>query len=226
MTCGIKEGLLAFGFPTDFTWYKLLTDWGSLIGGILALIAAAALYYISRKQARITDAALKLAREEYSATHRPKLRIKHVWLAEALLPNKQVTVNVEYVNIGDTKALVQSIGMDFNVINPGAQLPGNLTPPGRRYIEYPECGLGVTANTGNVSSLGPLDEERVNAIMSGAKLLCCFGFIEYFDTGPNETRKIRTTSFCRVFRPSLRAIDGIGRFWNLPEPDPDYEYED
>jgi hypothetical protein len=115
----------------------LLTDWGSLIGGIFALLAGAALYCIGYKQAnaakaqaRITEAALKLAREEFNATHRPKIRIKHVWLVENLVPNKNVTVDVTYTNIGNTKALVRSFGMDFNVINPDAQLPGNLTPPG------------------------------------------------------------------------------------------------
>jgi hypothetical protein len=39
------------GLPVDLTWYKLLTDWGSLIGGSFALIAGAALYIIGRVQA-------------------------------------------------------------------------------------------------------------------------------------------------------------------------------
>ncbi|SRR6266446_2142026 len=39
------------GWPADLTWYKFLTDWGSLIGGGFALIAGAALYIIGRVQA-------------------------------------------------------------------------------------------------------------------------------------------------------------------------------
>jgi hypothetical protein len=39
------------GWPADLTWYKLLTDWGSLIGGVFALIAGAALYIIGHVQA-------------------------------------------------------------------------------------------------------------------------------------------------------------------------------
>ena len=27
------------GWPADLTWYRLLTDWGSVIGGVFALIA-------------------------------------------------------------------------------------------------------------------------------------------------------------------------------------------
>jgi hypothetical protein len=42
------------GLPPDLTWYRLLTDFGSLIGGIFALLAAAALYIIGRRQAKAT----------------------------------------------------------------------------------------------------------------------------------------------------------------------------
>jgi len=49
-----------FGFPQNLTWYRLLTDWGSIIGGVLALIAGTALYVIGRRQAKaIMDAADK-----------------------------------------------------------------------------------------------------------------------------------------------------------------------
>ena len=46
------------GLPPDLTWYRLLTDLGSLIGGFFALLAAVALYIIGRRQAKATvDAA-------------------------------------------------------------------------------------------------------------------------------------------------------------------------
>jgi hypothetical protein len=168
---------------------------------------------------------IRLARAEFAASHRPKIRIKHVWLVQ-LGSDMPVTVDIVYVNVGDANAVISSIGMDFNIINLDAQLPPDMTPPGRPYVRYPECGLGVTVRTGNVSSLGRLDDERVQAIRSGAKLLCCFGFIEYSDTGPNETRKVRRTAFCRVYKPSARPIDGLGRFVRPEKPDSDYEYED
>jgi hypothetical protein len=37
---------LSIGWPADLTWYKLLTDWGNIIGGVFALLAGAALYVI------------------------------------------------------------------------------------------------------------------------------------------------------------------------------------
>lgn len=42
------------GWSNDLTVYKLLTDWGSLIGGILALVAGAAAYFAGRLQAKAT----------------------------------------------------------------------------------------------------------------------------------------------------------------------------
>jgi hypothetical protein len=39
------------GMPTDLTVYKLLTDWGSFIGGILALIAGGVAYIGARRAA-------------------------------------------------------------------------------------------------------------------------------------------------------------------------------
>lgn len=35
---------MTLGLACDLTWYKLLTDWGSFIGGLLALIAGGLAY--------------------------------------------------------------------------------------------------------------------------------------------------------------------------------------
>ena len=53
------------GWPADLTWYKLLTDWGSLIGGVFALFAGAALYIGGRQQ---VGATMKAADKEIAAT--------------------------------------------------------------------------------------------------------------------------------------------------------------
>jgi len=45
---------MQIGLPTDLSWYKLLTDWGSLIGGVFALIAGAAAYFAGKAQAKAT----------------------------------------------------------------------------------------------------------------------------------------------------------------------------
>jgi hypothetical protein len=49
-----------FGFPQDLTLYKLFTDWGSLVAGGIALVAAAIAYVAGVVQARATREAAKL----------------------------------------------------------------------------------------------------------------------------------------------------------------------
>jgi hypothetical protein len=45
---------LNIGWPPDLTWYKLLTEWGSVIGGVFALIAGLAVVIIGRVQVQAT----------------------------------------------------------------------------------------------------------------------------------------------------------------------------
>jgi hypothetical protein len=46
------------------TWYNLLTDWGSLIGGFFALVAGALAYFSGMLQADATTRAAKAAERE------------------------------------------------------------------------------------------------------------------------------------------------------------------
>lgn len=48
------------GWPSDLTIYKLLTDWGSLIGGVFALIAGAAAYIAGTMQAKAVRQAAQM----------------------------------------------------------------------------------------------------------------------------------------------------------------------
>jgi hypothetical protein len=52
------EVLVDFGLPACLTWYKLLTDWGSFVGGCFALIAGTAAYIGARQAADRQIAAL------------------------------------------------------------------------------------------------------------------------------------------------------------------------
>lgn len=45
---------MLLGLPNDLTVYRLLTDWGSLVGGIFALVAGGLAYIAGHKQAKAT----------------------------------------------------------------------------------------------------------------------------------------------------------------------------
>jgi hypothetical protein len=64
---------MIIGCPADLTWYKLLTDLGSLIGGIFALFAGGALYAIGRRQVRVTKEA---AEQQVAAANRQTEAVK------------------------------------------------------------------------------------------------------------------------------------------------------
>ena len=196
----------------------------------LATIAIAAftltLWRATTEQGRLTTAALKLARDEFSATHRPRIRIKNLWLAAPILPNMPIVVDLLFVNVGNARAIINNIGIDFNVLDVDAQLPGNLEPPSLPNIPIRECGLGFTIRINGINSPTPLDADNFRHIIAGNQSLCCFGAIEYLDDGPEETRRIRRTSFYRILKFPNRAINAIGRFVIPKEPDHDYEYED
>jgi hypothetical protein len=61
------EKTVNLGWPAEFTWYKLLTDWGSLIGGGFALIAGAALYIIGRVQANTVKKQTEVLKQQVTA---------------------------------------------------------------------------------------------------------------------------------------------------------------
>jgi hypothetical protein len=50
---------MSMGWPVDLTWYRLFTDWGSIIGGVFALAAAGAVIWITRQAANQQIAALR-----------------------------------------------------------------------------------------------------------------------------------------------------------------------
>ena len=56
---------------------------------------------------------------------------------------------------------IHRFGIDFNVINPDAQLPGNLEPPDLLDVGFPEIGLGITLSINAIRSRLPFDAETL-----------------------------------------------------------------
>jgi hypothetical protein len=73
---------MPIGWPSDLTWYKLFTDWGSLFGGVFVLIAGVFAYAAGRIQASATRRA---AADQIAETRR-KDRLQAHCMAVGIYP--------------------------------------------------------------------------------------------------------------------------------------------
>jgi hypothetical protein len=66
-----------------------------------------------------------LARDEFLSTHRPKIRIKNIWLMNEFYYDSPLQISVICVNYGTTDARIIEYGVDFLIVKEGATLPPN-----------------------------------------------------------------------------------------------------
>jgi len=218
-------------FLAAWTW---ITEHATVLAMVVSALAAFWIAFYTVKltsatieQAVLTRDALKLTRDGFNATHRPKIRVRHLWLSEPVAGGKPLVASLVLANVGDAIAIIDTMGFDYNVISLDGVLPGGLNvQPATVWRENNRLGLGETATfrLESHSDFHPTHFE--NVVTKKDKRLCCFGFVQYFDEGPTETRKIRRTEFCRILRFPAEPIEGNGRFFRLDKPDEDYEYED
>ena len=163
--------------------------------------------------------------EDAQSVHRPRIRIKHVWLSGDIWEAENVAVNIAIVNCGDAKAVIREFNAAIRFQDAGSDLP-----PVPFYASPPMCPVdpvlvpGITlafpAIPQRLKSLAHVDAGEVR---TGRKTLYCHGFVEYSDKSG-----IRTTAFVRTLRMPPGDItwdfSDNGRF--VAFPDPDYEYQD
>jgi hypothetical protein len=174
---------------------------------------------------------VRATEKEFLASHRPRMRLKHMWLIDqtAWRMGGPFEVNLDIVNVGDTTGGITWINYDTLILAPNLRLPQRPT-----YDEFTgEPGLRTTrfrTNTplrSGVTLARPvcdgriLDDTEVHDILWGERRLYLIGTIEYVDsTG------VRQTGFCRQFTYNSYPPDpqDFGRFeiYN----DYDYEFED
>ncbi len=161
----------------------------------------------------------KLARDEFLSTHRPKIRIKHVFLASELW-NTPLSATIVCVNNGTTEAVITEYGAKFIVVEEGTSIPfPRLQIPPIRIRYQLQCG--VSLHLPNILDGTIIPNTEQESIRDGFTKLYCIGYLHYWD-GLN---RLRTTGFCRVLTfPEHADASDIGRF--RVSQDPDYEYED
>jgi hypothetical protein len=165
---------------------------------------------ISLKQDIRTEESLRLAREEFIATHRPKVIVR--FIQGPFIENGGQFVWVTVCNVGVNKATIREWGGDLarrqgkTWLTPGADGGPNAIVPivlisGQRHV------FTVSAKTayGDTQRLADTWETEE---------LCAFGIIRYTD----ENDIIRETGFFRVYDRKSEAF--------VPSKDAEDEYQD
>jgi hypothetical protein len=174
---------------------------------------------------------IRLARAEFLSTHRPRMRLKAIWLASAdgqtsnpaLRVNEPLVVRLDVVNFGNTTAFITRLNLASVFVMRGGQLPQRPPynePDGRGldFIPPVELNRGVTF-TQAVSDGRILDALELRAIYNGNRILYFVGTIDYRDSMDNPMQ----TAFCRYLRFAPVPQDN-GRFET--DENPHYEYQD
>jgi hypothetical protein len=212
---------------------KSSTDWwlmmftGAVALFTLMLAAASILFYRAGErrlkliegnaadQSRETKDAIDLARKEFVASHRPRLRVRFIEL-RPLVAGERMMADIGVANIGVNDAAVISIGADIACRtktcgweSPGLNVSANQSiSPATRIIKSGE------QKTFFLQSEHPLSLNNFHKVHYKEFDLCAVGIIKYVDgIGTN-----RHTAFFRVYD-SVRK-----RFVAADEPS--YEYED
>jgi hypothetical protein len=197
--------------------YEIATSIFALLEQHNALITAIAtvligyftytLYTTSAEQSLLTRESIEFARQEFVATHRPKII---VYGMEVSLPgdDKPRHVHFRYVNAGDTDASVTSIESHIHY-SKGMVVRAGLELRRHDVIKQP-----ILVRSGaNGVAITPDGAGFINLVRSGKEgVVFCVGVIVYRDSNSIERR----TGFCRWF-------DGKSERWKKLEDD-DYEY--
>jgi hypothetical protein len=159
-----------------------------------------------------------LARNEFVSTHRPKIRIKHVWLiSNDIWHDTPIVVRVVCVNHGITEAVISDYGIQYFVVKEGQSLP-----PDSKIQKISVSGFklpsGVSLPLPDFSSGTTITSDQYFDIRSYKAKLYCMGVIHYLD----GLHHLRTTAFCRFL--TIEPGQKIGRF-SVPQ-DSEYEYAD
>jgi hypothetical protein len=173
----------------------------------IGLWGATALLY------RAGERQFRLAREEFLSTHRPKIRIKAVFVMNQFVNyEEQIVIRVVCVNAGATDATLVSYGIIPMVIPNGTPLPPDLKIPNIPVQSAIPSGIAISLQD---YFYAITENEEVRMRREEANLYC-LGYLHYLD----GLGLSRLTSFCRRL-----VIEGSrGRF--VATNDSDYEYAD
>lgn len=141
---------------------------------------------------------LQLARDEFNATHRPRMRIKFVRLVEPIEAGKPIMVQLVSVNYGDTNATVVHWGLITHPVVVGRHFPSNPFANAPQYPSNMRLPSGVHLDH-LPQPAGSVTGEELKGILADSTRLYFFAYVDYLD----NANTFRQTGCCRVFRASV-----------------------
>jgi hypothetical protein len=183
-------------------------DATTAIATIFIALFTFTLWWSTMKMMRATKDAVDLARQEFTATHRPKIIVHGM---EVKLPgDERRHVHFRYVNAGDTDAFITSI-VSRILWTAKSMVPADIEFSRHDVIKEP-----ILVPSGkNGFAITPDGVDFVTLVRSGRgghDTAFCVGVVVYRDTNDIERR----TGFCRRY-------DSERERW-LKVEDEDYEY--
>jgi hypothetical protein len=169
------------------------------------------LAWVTNRQARLTRQAIALARQDFTATHRPRIIVRSIQ-GPFHRPDDVQFVRINVINIGPSAAIIQELGCDLARRKgklwraPGADgSPKTIDPI--RLISGERRTFEVPAKTAYT-------EAEIFADAIDAEEICAFGAIRYRD----DNGIMRDTGFFRIYDPKSERF--------VPSNDPGEEYQD
>jgi hypothetical protein len=193
------------------------------IATVVMAIFTGCLWCSTRKLWKMTEKSIKLGRDEFIATHPPKLRVHSVFLEKGTDPpiigskNKVWNIQCFVDNIGGSTAIIKERNLTFKKIE-------NPMPPLLDFDKSILIEKTLASGEGTIESL-IIDDNVVNILRlyetqlgGGSQMsntnLYFFGYIDYQD----NIKTMRRIAFCRQFNIKTK------RFTKVEDEDYEYSY--
>ena len=179
---------------------------------VLIAVFTASLWWSTRRLWKAGERQIRLARDEFNATHRPLVSIRR--MGTVFFPNEPIKIEFTIVNAGDAAIT----GFSCNTIilylkGIGAIHGVPIFDPNTASTSDASLQIGEGKNI-QVLEAANLDPKQLKDITSGSEILHLIGYVVYRD----KVGTTRRAGFFRYYdreRRRFRVID-----------DPEYEYQD
>jgi hypothetical protein len=175
--------------------------WLRVFTGILAF-ASVVQIFVFRYQGDQLRAAVKVGRDEFVATHRPRIGVRFF----QTVSQPDMAVQFTFTNQGETTAIVKAIAARI--------MQGVAMPIGVIFIDE-EVNVRLESGQSDVHCINSTFENPnyPGHISQTSTPIFCIGCIRYSDV----SGIMRETGFCR-------KLHIANDYWFVPDPVPEYEY--